>query len=479
MNSAVIGPRFGFGLCLAILASFLPLDLSAAPARADATGPLRVHQQNPRYFADAGGRAVLLVGSHTWNNLQDMGPEDPPAKFDFRAYLDFLDRYHHNFIRLWRWELVTWDTQANREQKPQRHVCAPHPWARTGPEMALDGKPKFDLTKFDDAYFTRLRERVRAARDRGVYVSVMLFEGWGMQFVQDAWKAHPFHPANNRNGLDGDANADGKGLEVHTLTVPQATATQEAYVRKVIDTVNDLDNVLYEISNENHPSSTEWHYHFIRFIHQYERTKPKQHPVGMTFQYQGGSNTALFNSPAEWVSPNPDAEGDYSWRDNPPPATGSKVVINDTDHLWGIGGDAVWVWKSLTRGSNPIFMDPYDNRVLGKDPEPRWLGIRKALGQARRLAERVDLARLCPAPELASTRFCLADAGRDYVIFVPGGGEVKVELGQVKGPFRTEWIHPIEGTVTPGPETPGGGQRALKPPFAGDAVLHLTAGKHR
>ena len=28
------------------------------------------------------------------------------------------------------------------------------------------------------------------------------------------------------------------------------TALQEAYVRKVIDTVNDLDNVLYEITNE-------------------------------------------------------------------------------------------------------------------------------------------------------------------------------------------------------------------------------------
>ena len=29
------------------------------------------------------------------------------------------------------------------------------------------------------------------------------------------------------------------------------TALQEAYVRKVVDTVNDLDNVLYEISNES------------------------------------------------------------------------------------------------------------------------------------------------------------------------------------------------------------------------------------
>jgi hypothetical protein len=43
-----------------------------------------------------------------------MGPTDPPAPFDFTAYLDFLDRHHHNFIRLWRWELVSWDTEANQ-----------------------------------------------------------------------------------------------------------------------------------------------------------------------------------------------------------------------------------------------------------------------------------------------------------------------------------------------------------------------------
>jgi hypothetical protein len=150
-------------------------------------------------------------------------------------------------------------------------------------------------------------------------------------------------------------------------------------------------------------------------------------------------------------------------------------VVNDTDHLWGIGGDAAWVWKTFARGGNPIFMDPYDNRVLGKDPEARWIGVRKALGHARRLSERVDLARMTPLPDLASSGFCLAEAGRDYVVFVPGGGEVKVQLAQAPGSFRTEWIHPVEGNRTPAPETTGGGERTLKPPFAGDAILHLTA----
>ena len=78
-----------------------------------ATGPLRVSANNPRYFCDASGREILLVGSHTWNSLVDMGRSDPPEAFDFEAYLDFLGRYGHNFIRLWTWDSTTLDTHAN------------------------------------------------------------------------------------------------------------------------------------------------------------------------------------------------------------------------------------------------------------------------------------------------------------------------------------------------------------------------------
>ncbi len=198
--------------------------------------------------------------------------------------------------------------------------------------------------------------RVSAARDRGIYVSIMLFEGWGLQFVKDAWLAHPYHPGNSVDGIDADLDGDGNAMEIHSMAIPAVVALQEAYVRKVIDTVNDLDNVLYEISNENHPPSTAWQVHFIRFIKDCERNKPKQHPVGMTFQFKGGQNETLFESPADWISPNPEAANGFNYRDNPPPGDGRKVILTDTDHLWGIGGDAAWVWKSFTRGLNPLFM---------------------------------------------------------------------------------------------------------------------------
>lgn len=64
-------------------------------------GTLRVSEINPRYFKDNSGEAVYLTGSHTWNNLVDMGPTEPPEEFDFPPYIEWMKKYNHNFIRLW------------------------------------------------------------------------------------------------------------------------------------------------------------------------------------------------------------------------------------------------------------------------------------------------------------------------------------------------------------------------------------------
>lgn len=459
-------------LVAAVFLAVLQGTAVAAGAATD-TGPLRVSQVNPRYFADASGKIVCLTGSHTWNNLQDMGEVDPPPAFDFGGYLDFLERHHHNFIRLWRWELVRWNTSANNEKKSRLHFAAPHPWARSGSATALDGKPRFDLRTFDESYFTRLRSRVAEANRRGIYVSIMLFEGWGLQFVPEGWKWHPFNPANNANGIGSDVKADSKGLTIFTLAHPDITRVQEAYVRKVIDTVNDLDNVLYEISNENHPPSTEWQYHFIRFVHDCERTRPKQHPVGMTFQYQGGANATLLNSPADWISPNPDASGGYNYRDNPPPADGRKVILSDTDHLWGVGGDVAWAWKSFLRGLNPLFMDPYDQKILNLGTDDQWEPVRVALGHIRELADKLNLAAVVPHPELTTTGYCLAEPGVQYVVFQPKPGEA-FSIDLKPGAYRYRWLKAGTGAVAgEGRIEAPGGKQEFKPPIPQDTVLEL------
>ena len=437
-------------------------------------GPLRVHPQNPRYFTDDAGRAVFLTGSHTWNSLQDMGETDPPAPFDFGAYLEFLARHNHNFIRLWRWELPTWDTKANGERKPRRIIATPHPWVRSGPGQAFDGKAKFNLDQFDDAYFQRLRSRVTAARDKGVYVSIMLFEGWGLRFLPDGWSAHPFHPSNNVNHTEAEVKPGVKGIGLFSLGAPKVTAQQEAYVRKVIDTVNDLDNVLYEIANESDYSTTEWQYHFIRFIKNYEARKPRQHPVGMTsIGFGNGVDDLdrLLKGPADWISPNP---GRYDYKTDPAPADGAKVILPDTDHLWGVGGDVHWVWKSFLRGLNPIFMDPYRREVLDRGPDEQWEPVRRAMGVARRLADKVNLVAMKPDTRLASTGYCLANPGNEYLVYLrDGDGELRIDLTAATGSLSADWIDPVSGETMAGRSVQGGAVRTFSRPEKRDWVLYV------
>ena len=468
---------FGSFLLLGLL---LSLTQGAQPEATPAKGPLRIHPQNPRYFTDGTKqpdgslKAVYLTGAHTWNNLVDMGRNDPPERFDFEAYLKFLGNHGHNFIRLWAWDSTTLDTHANGALgKDFIHKATPLPWMRTGPAKALDGKPRFDLTQFAPDYFQRLRSRVAAAGEQGIYVSVMLFEGWGLYHgnrrrgTDDgwAWRSHPFNPANNINGVKVQGADDFSG-KVHTLRNPEVNELQAAYIRKAVDALNELDNVLYEVINEG--GEQEWNRWVINTIHEYERTKPKQHPVGNTGHGAERLPTMLA-SPAEWVSPGR-ADG---FAEEPPAWSERKVSLLDTDHIWGVGGSAAWVWRSFLRGHNTIFMDPYDGSVLGQDRG--WEGIRAAMGHTRRLAERMNLSAMTPRNELASTKYCLANPGTEYLVYQPrGGNEFTLELSP--GSYGYEWFDPAKGlSAGSGKLQSAGGAHTFTSPVPEDAVLYLKA----
>ena len=445
-----------------------------------ATGPLRKHPTNDRYFTDGSGKAIYLTGSHTWANLVDNGlgveaplsTTDPPSVFNYDAYLDLLQKDNHNFIRLWRWELPK-----TFHSKGSIYFSQPHPWMRSGPGTALDGKLKFDLKQFDQSYFDRLRSRVIAARDRGIYVSIMLFEGWWLDGSPASWQWHPFHGSNNVNGFNGDVNGDGKGDEINTLQIPAGlAAVQKAYVRKVIDTVNDLDNVLYEIANETQVSgSIQWQYDLISYIKSYQAEKPKQHPVGMTWSWEGlakaNSNPDLLNSQADWISLG------HNWHtknydyNNPPAADGKKVNLADTDHY---GYDKFrddpaysmsWVWKSFLRGHNPILMED----LLSKSG---WIANRAAMGHTRTYANKMNLAAMTPRNDLSTTSYCLANSGQEYLVYQPKTGEFSVDL--TAGSYAFEWFNPTTGSVaSTGSVKAAGGKQAFTPPFSGPAVLYL------
>jgi hypothetical protein len=444
------------------------LDVDVHRDSSPSIRPLKKLDSNPRYFTIDGKHAVYLTGSHVFWNLVDNGPTNRPARFDYADYLSKLQAMGHNFTRLWTRENFRDDDSGGAGL----WNSAPLPYLRTGPGNALDGQPKFDLTRLNQAYFDRLRRRVAAARQKGIYVSVMLFEGWVVQLASQpwAWQGHPMNPRNNVNGIDGDLNQDGRGTEIHTLDDPRITRLQEAYVRKVIDTVNEFDNVLYEIGNEMGPYSTDFQYHFIRFVKRYEAKERLQHPVGMTFQWHGGSNDTLFASPADWVSTRDPT-------DQPPVHPRTKVVISDSDHHCGslcVSGD--WVWRAFTRGHNPIFHDAWGRFKGARWDDPSQVSARAAMGQTRTYAERADLTAMEPRPELA-TGFCLADEGDEYIVYAPRAGEpFELDLSHAGGRrFAVEWFDVASTARRDGIKVAGGGKVTLTPPFAEPAVAYLKS----
>ena len=460
-----------------------PDDPSHAPVMAATQGPLRRNPVNPRYFTDDTRRAIYLTGAHTWANLQDGSRLEPLGRFDYERYLGFLESHGLNLIRLWAWEQADWVPS-----RPYHFRFAPVLYARTGPALALDHGPQFDVTQFDEEYFRRLRTRVASAGARNIYVIVMLFQGWSVETKsrswEDPWRGHPYHRENNVNGIDGDPGRVGDGRFVHTLGDTRIVRLQEQYVEKVVDTLNDLNNVLFEICNECDGSSLEWQSHMVRLIHRLESDEPKQHPVGMTALWPGGRNVDLFRSPADWVSPG--IEDGYDG--DPPAADGSKVVITDTDHIFGIGGDRGWVWKSFLRGLNPIFMDPYDHSwpvgpgtfLPGEVANARWEEVRRSMGHTAEFASRIDLVSMRPRGDLCSSAFCLArpDGLRpEYLIYNPIGGRVTIDLRGTPGEMDVEWFDPKTGERKSGDRVTGGAVITFAPPFAGDVVLHLSSMK--
>ena len=461
-------------------------------------GPLSVHPENGRYFTDNSGKAIYLTGSHTWETFQEINVPDDTSAFDWKGYLEMMTENHHNFSRLWIWE------QAKKGSWTKDEIAfSPLPHQTN----TKNGKKRYDLSKWNEAYFNRLRQRVKDAEDSGIYVSIMLFQGWSLNKLGtvdgDPWPYHPFNPVNNVNGVGKSVtnnNVDDETIgTLHAMNNGDVLEHQEAFVKKVLETLNGFDNVLYEILNEG--GTKDWQYHMVDLIKEIEKTMPKQHPVGMTHAVT--VNPPMFNddlrkSNADWISPTPEplawmyTDSDFleDYQNDVPATTGEKVVILDTDHLWGHGRNYSWAWKAFVRGYHPIFMDAwepipgeYDEKsssvffaggvTKNSKDYPDWEPLRKNMGHILRLAERLDLAKMTPQNQLSSTRYCLGDPGEAYVIYMPEGRATS-DLRNAKSDFTVEWFIPTLARTIKGTEVlEGGNFKMLRAPYTGDAVLYL------
>jgi len=447
-------------------------------------GPLRHNPVNPRYFTDDTGEAVFLTGSHTWASMNDMWLDGEPRQdMDYPGFLQMMSDHGHNFMRFWQFNMQSRCAPWNEKDT----LFDPQPFLRTGPGKANDGLLKYDLEKPNPFYYERLVQRLRMAADKGIYASVMLFEAWAVKWAtpgQNAWTHYPFHPQNNVNGCNDDARMpDGRAWKMFSLDCPKILAAQKRYVREVVTRVNALENVLFEICNEIPftPEAMSWQEEMCRYVRSVEKDLPNRHPVGITAEGGDQDNRDLFATSADWISP---SNGEvFEYRYNPPAADGSKVVVNDTDHLWGHGCDTGWIWKSFLRGHNVLFMDPWEpipgDLDWWQDGDVSrnqryyhvWDDARRNMGYARRLSLMFDMNRCMPIQTACTSTYCLAWEGEQYLAYFPAGGFEGLDLRKAKGVYQVSWLDPATGITHPGKPLNGGTRQALCAPFPGPSVL--------
>jgi hypothetical protein len=102
-----------------------------------------------------------------------------------------------------------------------------------------------------------MRGVCHAARKHGIFLQLTLFDAWMIKHLH-LWRLYAYHCDNNTNGVDGDPRNTGRGIDGEqgfcSLGNPKVLKAQKAFIREVVDAVDEFDNIFFEIANENYLS---------------------------------------------------------------------------------------------------------------------------------------------------------------------------------------------------------------------------------
>jgi len=235
--------------------------------------PLSLHPSNPHYFLFRGQPTILIGSGEHYGAVLNQA-------FDFRAYFKELKSKGLNHTRLFSGTYrevptsfgITDNTLAPR---PDQFLS---PWTRSTEPGEYYGGNKFDLTRWDETFFDRLKRFVRQAGQAGLVVEISLF---CPLYDEDLWRVNPMHLQNNINGV-----GDCPRTEVFTLKHPRLLELQKAVTRKLVTELNGFDNLYYEVCNEPWVGgvTTEWQHEIIATIVAAQEKLPNRHLIGLNLQ---------------------------------------------------------------------------------------------------------------------------------------------------------------------------------------------------
>jgi hypothetical protein len=162
--------------------------------------------------------------------------------FDYQAYLDQMAT---EGLRLTRLFVLFRELQTNLNPYSP---CKPEstdyvaPYLRTGPGLALDRLPKYDLEQWNPEFFARLHGFLGTAMDKGVIVELTLLSN---VYSETVWALSPLHGDNNINSI-----GTVPWYDYMSTRHPALFNEQQRFIRKVLQEAAPYDNLIIEICNE-------------------------------------------------------------------------------------------------------------------------------------------------------------------------------------------------------------------------------------
>jgi len=459
---------------------------------AAAAEPIALHPDNGHYFLWRGKPTILVTSGEHYGAVLNLD-------FDFVRYLDALaaDGLNHTRTFSGTYREVPGSfgiTDNTLAPKPGRYIA---PWARSDQPGCSDGGNKFDLARWDEAYFDRLRKFMAAAAERGVVVEMNLF---CPLYDDKLWAASPMNEANNVNRVGGCART-----EALTLKHPALLEFQLAFTRKIVRELNGFDNLYFEICNEPYFGGVteEWQRRIADTILETEKVLPHKHLISMN----------IANGRKKVENPHPDVSI-FNFHYCVPPDTvamnyglGKVIGENETgfrgkdDVLYRTEGwDFLLAGGALYNNLDYSFTPGHPGGTLldYRSPGGGSPALRKQLGILKRFLEGFDFVRMKPDDGVVkrvagglSVR-ALAERGKAYAIYlhVPlpakpkkladhlrDGVRATISLGLPEGRYRAEWIDTKTGETVHGQTfAHSRGERELSSPeFSNDIALRITA----
>ena len=435
--------------------------------------PIALHPVNPHYFVYGGKPTILITSGEHYGAV--MNPD-----FDYKTYLKTLQKDGLNLTRTMTGAYyepsgafnITKNTLAPDQQK---YLC---PWQRVG-----DGS-KFDLTKWDEAYFTRLKDFVAEAKKHGVIVELSLFCPF---YEEMQWKLSPFNIQNNVNSLGAIPRTD-----VYTLDKNKGLLeVQEAMVRKLVNELKDCPNVIYEICNEPYFGgiTLEWQGRIAQVITEVEKSFVQHHLISQN----------IANGSQKITDPDPLVSVFNFHYAAPPTAVtqnyGLNKVIGENETGFKGQKDSTYrkeAWELILTGgglfNNLDYSFTTDNedgtfQYPAAQPGGGSVAYRKQMGCLKKFIEGFDFVNLKPDTTVYSGGLSgknkvtvLAEPGKQYAIYWMGGKQVNLELNLPAGHYSLEWMNPLTGKKEKkiSLNHPGGKAKIESPGYQEDFALKIA-----